>query len=284
MGAPPWLRFQAYVVGLPKTGSTSLATAFGAYRTGHEVSRRELVAAGLQWQAGRFNPDEFWDVTTPRLTKPWLEMDSATCHHLYAPLLAQRFPRAVFIHTVRDVGGWISSLLDMLLRGRYVREIFLMLSSEAEQRYMDEMLGGRLDAWFDPMAGDRSAVVPLMQYWSRHMREMAAVLPADRTKVVRTAEIGRSLPLLADLCGVSAGTLRGDLAHANRAAYRLNRFALYGDDELRDAYEMYCADIMAELFPQEHAAAFRETASRRDWETHCQAVRASVYAKYDAWG
>lgn len=273
MSHPPWLRFQAYVVGLPKTGSTSLATVFGGYRTGHEVGIIELSQAGLPWRAGLIDEATFWQRATPRLTRPTLEMDSATCHHLYAELLAQRFPRAVFIHSVRDVGGWISSMLDMMLRYRIADSLVPIHTDILDVEYMEQITG---DAGFrhrQPTDPDHPAIPPMMRYWSDHMRRMRTAIPDDRSLVVRTGDIGRRLPEVAALCGVPVDTLRADLAHANRAPHSLNRMDLYGDHpQVRAAYEQYCADIMADMFPQEHARMFAAPDVRPDWHAHCDAM------------
>lgn len=273
MKHPPWLRFQAYVIGLPKTGSTSLATIFGNYRTGHEAGMVDLSQPGMQWRAGQIDEPTFWELTTPRLTRPALEMDSATCHHLYAELLARRFPQARFVHSVRDVGGWVTSVLDMTLRVRTAHSMVPIEQDLMAVDYVDEMTGRVFTPDWRPRDQDYAAVPAMMRYWAEHMRRMAQVMPADRGVVVRTPEIGAHLPELAALCGVPVASLRADLSHSNRAAQTLDRLALYRDrPDIRAAYDQHCADIMARVFPEQHARAFEQPSSPPDWSAHCDAV------------
>jgi hypothetical protein len=277
-GHPPWLRFQAYVVGLPKTGSTSLATVFARYRSGHEWDLMDLVEAGLARQRGDLSDDGFWRAMGSRLHPASLELDSATSHYLYADLLAARYPKAVFIHSVRDVGGWVSSVLDMVLRKRLARRILDISYSRWESQYLALMTEGRYDLDPASVEDDSTSLAPLMRYWALHMARMPRVLPPDRTLVVRTRDIPQRLDDLAALAGVPVATLRDDLAHANKAPLTFDRFAAFSSDEVRDAYDEHCASIMATTFPQEHAAwtGARRTQPTPDWDAYVAALEVWV--------
>lgn len=277
MSHPPWLRFQAFVVGLPKTGSTSLATIFGNYRTGHEAGTAELIGSGLRWLSGEIDEAGFWRETSPRLTSPTLEMDSATCHHLYAELLVARFPHAVFIHSVRDVGGWMSSLLDMSVRYRVARSVLPMKHKPEHVQFMDRVTGGELSNLRTAQASEAATIVPMMRYWAAHLSELPLILPPERALLVRTRDIANRLDDLARLCGVPPATLRADLSHSNRAPFTLRRLALYDSAEVRAAYEHYCAGIMASMFPEEHAQIWDQSLSLDDWHEHVEATTAWVY-------
>lgn len=266
------MRFQAYLVGLPKTGSTSVATIFAGYRTAHEWQMGELLDAALPWAAGEIDEEEFWRSATPRLTAPVLEMDSATCHHLYADLLVRRFPKAVFVHTVRDVGSWLSSLLDMAMRYHFARGQLGVAYSAAELRYIDLMTQGVHDPLRDPALGDDGSIVPLMRYWAGHMRGMAEVLPRERTLVVRSSDLPDRLDRFAELCRIDVGTLRADLSHSNRAEVRFDRLAAFATDDVRQAYDRHCAEIMADMFPHEHARITAWESSGQSWQEHVAAT------------
>ncbi len=251
---PPWLRFQAYVVGLPKTGSTSMATLFGNYRSGHEWQLNELLELALARRRGTMSDREFAEAAGRRLVPASLEMNSATCHHLYLDFLIDRFPHAVFFHTIRDVLSWTTSLLDMVLwkrlTGRMVPVSFPMPAREI----LREMTGGTGSLDPDDEGDDRSSLLPLMRFWTAHMRETASLLPADRSLQIRTREIPNRLPEIAALAGIPVATLRQDWSHSNRSAHRFDRFRAFDSEELRGAYDRQCASHMADLFPSEHAA------------------------------
>lgn len=271
---PPWLRFQAFVVGLPKTGSTSLATVFGNYRSAHEWDLMDLVASGLARQSGNLSDGEFWEATQGRLHPPRIEMDSATSHHLYADLLADRFPQAVFVHSVRDVGSWVSSLLDMVLRKRLARRLLDIPYSSWESQYLGLVTEGHYDMDPASVEPDQASMAPLMRYWAAHMTQMPKVLPPERSLVVRTRDIASRLDDLAALAGVPASSLRADLVHVNRAPVTFDRFAAFGGDDVHETYVEHCAEIMAEVFPEEHASwpRTRTSATTTDWDEYVAAT------------
>lgn len=286
MSHPPWLRFQAYVLGLPKTGSTSLTTLFGNYRAAHEWRMGELVSAGLRYRNGQTDSDQFWFEVTPRLSQPALEMDSATCHHLYAEELVHRFDHAVFIHSVRDVGGWITSLLDMALRYRLGRARVGHDYTSTELDYIQEMTDGQYDHTAPLDEDDAACIVPLMRYWAEHMHRMARELPADRSLTVRTSALSDQVPQIAELCGIPVETLRKDLAHTNQSPLRFDRMAAFDSSEMRHAYEQHCADIMSRMFPREHEALGSRWGSEAasSWQEHVAATERWVDATIETTG
>jgi hypothetical protein len=229
---------------------------FGRYRTGHEWQLMELTQAGLARQAGDLSEGEFLAAVTPRLTSPTLELDSTTSHHLYADFLRDRYPRAVFVHTIRDVASWTTSLLDMVLRQRIARARIGLPYSVWEEHYLSLVTEGTYDARPECIDDDHASLPPLMRYWAAHLRVMNEVLPPERTVRARTHELRTAAPQLATLVGVPVQTLRLDLSHANRNPLALDRFATFDSPALRDVYDEHCAEVMAELFPEAHERLF----------------------------
>jgi hypothetical protein len=149
---------------------------------------------------------------------------------------------------------------------------------------MASMTDGKLDPQQDGRARDREAVIPMMRYWAQHMRDIADVLPAGRSLLIRTGDITGRMDELAAVCGVPRQTLRDDLSHANRAPHTLDRLALYDDPQIREAYRVHCADIMADVFPEAHERVFLVPASGLDWEAHCDAAHAWVSEAVQKYG
>jgi hypothetical protein len=179
---------------------------------------------------------------------------------------------------VRDVRGWVTSVLDMILRKRLARRHLDLPYSTSESMYLEVMSGGRYDLDPNVLDDDRTSIAPLMRYWAEHMTRMPAMLPSERTLVIRTRDIAERLPDLAAHVGVPVDTMRIDLAHANRAPMTFDRFAAFGGDEVRQVYEEHCSAVMAEVFPEEHAAwspQVSDTATR-DWAEYVTALDAWV--------
>lgn len=286
----PWLRFQAYTVGLPKTGSTSLASVFGAFRTRHEWQMLTLVDAGIARGEGRIDDEAFWAATRDRLVPPVLEMDAATSHHLYADALATRFPHARFVHVIRDARSWANSMLDMGWRMRRARARLGMGAEDwaaASLMYAGAAVtvdDGIADGGHEADAGDlalarEAALLPgLLATWHRHMRAVPAAIPHERRLTIRLEELSDSWPAIAAFVGADQELLRPERDRERRAPARFDRFLVDPVATLA-AYERTAAPTMALTFPDEHErliADLRGGASAGDWPAYRAAVDAWV--------
>ena len=203
----PWLRFHAYVVGLPKTGSTSLSAMMTNYRTGHEVWLDFLAAPAVARARGEMDDETFWETVKRRFVPLRAEMDSVTCHHMYADVLHEKYPKAQFVATYRDVRSWANSLLDL---------ITATVRIPPEHRGRDRTWFTSYGTWigegtipFDPAReGDDSVALPaLMRSWAAYMRRMPTVLPPDRTLWIKTSELTARVPDLADFLKIPVDSI-----------------------------------------------------------------------------
>src|ERR1043166_5506594 len=87
-------RFHAYNVGLPKTGTTSVAGIFSNYRTWHEFLFLETGRAVADWVTGVISDEQLKVFLQERDAIGGLEMDSSSYNHNYAHFLAEIFPQA----------------------------------------------------------------------------------------------------------------------------------------------------------------------------------------------
>jgi hypothetical protein len=254
---------------------------FGGYRTAHEWQMTELAGLGLLRAKGELNDAQFLTAAGARITRPVLEMDSATCHHLYAEVLRDHFPNALFVHTIRDVRSWVTSVLDMMLRKRIARTMLAMDYSGTEIDYLASMTGGAYDLHATPDTDDSAAVPALLRYWSAHLRRLAEALPSERTLRVHTSELGDSAAVLAGLVGVDPATLHMEVSHANRASIALDRMAAFDSSDVRETYDEYCAESMAEHFPVAHlrwqeSAKVGAVPSPSQWQRHYGATEVLI--------
>jgi hypothetical protein len=282
----PWLRFHAYGVGLPKTGSTSLAGLMGEYRAGHETWLDFLATAGVARARGEIDDAAFWATVKRRFVPLRAEMDSVTCHHLYADVLMEQYPKARFVVTYRDVRSWANSMLSMCT---YVRR----MPTEYQERRR-----GWIDSYGD-WAGegtipfrtglddvDTAALPALMRTWATYMRRMPTVLPAGRTLWLKTSEITARAPELAEFLKIPADSLAMEAVHSNRTVATFDRFAIADRDEVDRIYAEYCAEIMAEHFPDEHARMLDRTV-REDpsgWDAYLRRVDTELLTWDARWG
>ena len=248
----PWLRFHAYGVGLPKTGTTSLSAMLTNYRSGHEAWLDFLAEPAVARVRGEIDDETFWETVRNRFVPLRAEMDCVTCHHLYVDVLQEKYPKAKFVVTYRDVRSWANSLLDLVMLRR---------RTPPDQRghrswyrsYGDWISEGTFS--LDPADdGDDTAALPaLMRSWATYMRVMPIALPAERTIWIKTSEFTARVPDLAEFLGIPVVTIAMDKVHSNATPASFDRFTRADRDVIDSVYAEHCADIMAEHFPEEHA-------------------------------
>ena len=112
----PTRRFHLVGVGLPKTGTTSLAHLFQPFRWGDEFLFAESVERLIAWRAGRLDRDGTRRWLALRAEAGALELDSASFNHYFLDILVELHPAARFVYTRRDAVSWADSFLNMVLR------------------------------------------------------------------------------------------------------------------------------------------------------------------------
>lgn len=89
------------------------------------------------------------------------------------------------------------------------------------------------------------------------------MLPPEWTLGVHTSEMGDSASALAGLVDVVPATLLMEVSHANRTSIALDRMAAFDSSDVRETYDEYCEELMAEHFPVEHLRWQESAKSRR---------------------
>ena len=113
-------RFHAYSVGASKTGTTSIAQMFpDEYRTGHEHHLEETVTLIRGKMNETLSRDEILEGLRNRENQMRLELESNSLLAYLSEELAELFPEAKFILTVRDPYSWLSSNLKQHISSPY---------------------------------------------------------------------------------------------------------------------------------------------------------------------
>ncbi|MFI5348108.1 MAG: radical SAM protein [Elusimicrobiota bacterium] len=242
--------FRAYCVGLPKTGTTSLAALFDDYRSRHDFQHREILERFGDPAAPETSPRAVRSFLRRRDCLGWLEMDSASANFLYVEHLAREFPDGKFLLTVRDCYSWTDSVV-----GRFLQQ-FQRPAPDAERR--SEMalacrwLGVDAEVFRDErtfLANADGALKAILAFWFRG-EGISPRCPPERTLVIRTCDLSRTATqsAIADFIGIDARTLIADRSHRNRndrksdvvrkipRAVLEERFAPYADSPLMKTF------------------------------------------------
>ena len=239
-------RFQAYNVGLPKTGTASIAALFGQYRSAHEFMFLETVAKIASWKDGLVSTESFKISILERDRSGCLEMDSASFNHHYLQILAIAFPEAKFIFTIRDCYSWLNSVLNMSLR--YAANV-----PDWMLPYSKFLIGYEIDR---STFGDQSAtqqnppeiVDSLLRYWQTSNQRVLDLLPSERSLIVRTDRISDSLDLIADFIGIPPDSLVVSGRHMNRSPENLPLLQFLDPGWLEERCHLHCGSLMKQVF------------------------------------
>ena len=247
-------RFHAYCVGLPKSGTSSIAGIFSGYVSCHEFMVRETVEHLIRFNRGELSDRQMRSFVRRRDTLGLLEMDSASFNGAYLDFLRDEFPSAKFIFTIRDCYSWLDSLLNMVLyRGRtwapwaqaYVQFLFgLKPSMYRSRRSLLESLDTVLDG--------------LLSFWASRNREILANLPPTRSLIVRTSRISDSIQGMASVIGIPVASLNKDCTHAFRAVKKYNLLRDLDYSMLEGRFDLHCAALREEIFPGYSLRGFLE--------------------------
>ena len=214
----PPRRFQLIGIGMPKTGTTSLAHLFQPFRWGDEFLFAESVERLIAWRAGKLDRSEIRRWLAERAEAGALELDSASFNHYFLDILVELHPAARFVYTRRDAVSWADSFLNMLLRyGTYLRG----------HPWPEWQLAlGRLMApSFDPgqfaspahlALSLRPLAEELLGFYARETSRIEAALPSARSLVIPTDSLSTSLDTLSAFAGVPSSALNAAGSHANR--------------------------------------------------------------------
>lgn len=242
-------RFRIYGVGIPKTGTTSLAALFGRYNAEHEFMFEETVEQVIGWQSGLVAAGTFRAFLRKRDAAGQLEMDSSSFNHYYLDLVAQEFPDAKFVLTVRDWYGWLNSYLNMLLHKRVTLGTFPAWQIRYGQFQFGEF---DPDTFASPQNLRRRLPALLdgfLNCWGESNRRALERLPRERSLILRTHELSSNLDALAHFAGVPTDSLIVKARHSHPAVVKADWLAMLDWDWVQERAARYCADVMAQLFP-----------------------------------
>src|SRR5699024_1010477 len=158
-------------------------------------------------------------------------------------VLADLFPDALFLVTVRDPYSWLESRLNFHykkdpLQWREYRHYF-WISRQTEYAPEEEELR-RL--------GLCSLDVYLSQYADQYRRVLSAV-PPERRLIVRTGQINDQLPSIAALIGAPSSNVVTS-AHSNQQKEKIAPLDKINVDFVRSRVHEHCSDILSEFFPE----------------------------------
>ncbi|NVB36545.1 hypothetical protein G6O69_01785 [Pseudenhygromyxa sp. WMMC2535] len=239
-------RFQAFGVGLFRTGTFALCQLLRDYHVEHEFMLRESVELLSRWRAGEASAEELRAFVRARDEAGMLELDASGCNAWLIPQLSEAFPDSCFVFTLREVYGWVDSMINFLARrtqGMPSRVHEFLLVQCGLESFVGRLAGrDDLERELDVIAA------ALAGAWARHNAAILRELPPARSLVVHTDELGRAGPALTRLLGIPVA---GGLEPSQRNARPRTSLSLrtLERSRLEQIFAGPCQALMADQFP-----------------------------------
>lgn len=249
-------RFRAYGIGLQKTGTTSMRSVFGYYRSQKYASgeQKRLIA---DFREGKIDRSVL-RASMARRDEKLLEFDATSNNWMFRDLLFEDAD-ARFILTIRDAYSWLDSLLNVLIGGKTGQDF-------AGPGDLFRRLTGLDMRWFvdaeTVLDHAEDVVDAALRVWAVQA-ETLRLSPPSRTLVVRTNEISSSLDALASFMGVPVGSLCRERTHARPTPTKFDMLARLPASLIEERLaEHDPSGSMARHFPGASLEAFLDRAAR----------------------
>jgi len=215
-------------IGNFKTGTLSLASLLGEQLKGcHEPDTYLFYKMWLAKAEGRLSPIDWEHFLIRRSNALALEFESSGFLLTEAAILPRLFPETRFILTLREPADWVRSLLRQIEANR----------EGLKDHYWEQVL----EQWFgfDSTSGGRTLypfdlafLVPrMLEFWKSSNAAAIRSLPVDRTLILETKKLSRSLEQIESFMGWQPGTLDCSKSHRHRTGQSQS---LEGLDKLED--------------------------------------------------
>lgn len=232
-------RFQIYGVGAPKTGTHSIANIFSEFRSQHEPDYQQTTRMLERSWLGDIdrNKRACWLRNRDRLL--WLECESSHLIAWFCDVLADEFPHAKFVLTVRDCYTWLNSWINQHISleaspvGQRVRDLYHETDSTYDVPLLEELGVYTLDGY--------------LTYWANHNAFVLESVPFDRLLVVPTQRISENVERIAQFVGASNKRIKKSNSHSFSAKIKKNILDEIDDKIITRKIKSNCQGVIDHL-------------------------------------
>ncbi len=244
-------RFQAYCVGMPRTGTHSVSAMFhNSYRAGHEPDAYHLISRIVKWNSGRICRRKFEKFILKRDLFLQLELESSWLIHFYIDILVSHMREAKFILTVRDPYSWLDSIINY----HYLMRWDNYAGMKPWLKVLEDIYFGSNDLHYS--SEDRFLeeyhLLPVRSYlrlWRVHNQRVISRVPSDRLYVVNTMDIAREIDNIAYFLNIPAGEIDVSVSHSGKNTRRKFQVCdIINKKFLKSCVDEFCADLVQNCF------------------------------------
>lgn len=251
-------QFQAYCVGAPRTGTSSIAGLFGAYyRSGHEVDSENVLKFSLDYLEGKIDADELDQFIIKRDKKLFLEMDSSTHNFYMIPALLRLFPNAKFLIPIRDPISWLDSYIDYSINNRLQANTNVI---SPQRMRMNLFRHGNLYHEYTHAEKilqefEMPSIEAFLFFYKDHYETILKIIPENCCIIYNTFELEEKIPNICRLLGIRSSALSMTNLKLNKRKKRHHVLAGVDPAYLQERVDFYCGDLMRRFYPNTRVTA-----------------------------
>jgi len=240
-------RFQAYCLGVPRTGTASIAGLFQKkYRAQHEPEDLITAEKIVHYFNGSLDKTRMTSFIKKRDKSLWLEMESSHFLYFYMDILIKEFKHAKFILLMRDGYSWLNSYINHQL-GRplsvkstfwkKLRDIYFKdnFKHSKEEQVLAEKGLYTIDGY--------------LSQWKTYNQKVISRVPENRLLIVRTSEIRDQADMIEKFVGIPPNSLDLNRSHLNVRTKGFDLLSKIDRDFLKEKFDFYCKNLMKIYFP-----------------------------------
>lgn len=235
----PRSNFRVYCIGAVKTGTNSLASLFSKnYRSYHEpgVGHGDIVTMLEKKIQNNLSKSEIKKWIRRRDWKYWLDCESSHIIAWFVDAVAENFPDAIFILTVRDCYSWLDSVINQHMNRKpgenytKLRELYHGGDYEYEVSILKEKGLYTLDGY--------------LSYWAKHNTFVLNSIPVERLLVIPTKNISENISSIAEFVGVPEYKLNIEGKHSYPAKFKNNILDKIDHQIIKRKIEQNCSNVI----------------------------------------
>lgn len=242
-------KFHAFCVGLPRSGTHSLAYLFSSsYSAEHESLKQLTVANILDWVNGRHSNSKMRSILKSRDKYLKLELESSNFLHYAIEILVDLFPKAKFILTIREPISWLASIINQhySIRNYSGRQVIFW------RKLQEHSYGFYGRNYIHKNLADIPYVYPIsnyLSYWKNHISMVLDNVPEDRLLIVDTFDIRDMLCDISSFVGADTNSFNKSKYWSGRRKSSLELYDLVEKEQVLLQIEDQCGDFIHEKVP-----------------------------------
>ena len=190
----PTRKIHSYCIGLPKTGTHSIASLLPC-NSYHEPETNTLLYLFRQSRYQGMTLKEQVSILKSRDSQLWLEMESNFMLGLVLEPLAEAFPNAKYVLTVREPYSWLESQINQQLLFGHIEPFY-----SAFQYMFGTIPHSKVDAKLSEMG--LNSIEGYLSYWGRANSTALDCFPSQNLFVISTKQITSKASEIADFVGL----------------------------------------------------------------------------------